>query len=557
MTHHKLHSCSSSEQLEDIVLRIYYDLSSCKSIEGLIQKTFSNLTYTEIVELSFIIKDIIQNNLDKSTHIKQIVLAIEYINMKNNNCDINNLEKNRGQIYPVCFSNNDGRICKSQMNGITQQDPNCKKMCQNVFSECGVSENDECNNFCYQENTDIFSECINNSSIKNATIKNLSTNILVPLVTNMLNEINDVSSIENLLNKYFVSLKSYVDILAYKIKEILKSGNSKNLIVQQIVLEIENVMMNNIKGTETKEFYVPGVMGGNYYGSIPSSSVFGNGNLYCSNNTSNNKSNKLYGKSNNTSNYLYVNSNYTLSFINNGNIFNITTPLQNPLGNSQPINGNDVNIMITPWQGIVFYNSNMTINWFFNSGNNVTFTSLVYDDVNVSVYLTTNTGNVYLYGGNVPGVIVGNSPGVIVGNSPGVMRGNSPGVIGGNVPGVIVGNSPGVMRGNSPGVIGGNVPGVNVPGVIVGNSPGVMRGNSPRVIGGNSPGVMRGNSPGPNRRNVPGVMRGNSPGPNRRNVPGVMGGNVPGVMGGNVPGVMGGNVPGTNRRNVPGVMRDN
>ena len=394
MTHHKLHSCSSSEQLEDIVSRIYYDLSSCKSIEGLIQKTFSNLTYTEIVELSFIIKDIIQNNLDKSTHIKQIVLAIEYINMKNNNCDINILEKNRGQIYPVCFSNNDGRICKSQMNGITQQDPNCKKMCQSVFSECGVSENDECNNFCYQGNTDIFSECINNSSIKNATIKNLSTNILVPLVTNMLNEINDVSSIENLLNKYFVSLKSYVDILAYKIKEILKSGNSKNLIVQQIVLEIENVMMNNIKGTETKEFYVPGNV-------IPTP-IFNNAVLYG-------------GVVMNSGNYLKSsNGNYTAVMQGDGNfvIYNPsgaavwalqTVKVNNYIAGSSAVMQNDGNFVIYSPSGNALWATGTMIPGSIavmqNDGNFVIYSpsglSLWSTQTGVQPYITSPPSEVY------------------------------------------------------------------------------------------------------------------------------------------------------------------
>lgn len=105
MTHRKLHSCLTNEQLEEIVSRMYSELSSGKSIEGLLQKYFSNLTYLEIVSLSSKINNIINNTtLPTTQKIENIVLEIETINMKNNKCKSKMTLENYGNFQ--CVKNN-------------------------------------------------------------------------------------------------------------------------------------------------------------------------------------------------------------------------------------------------------------------------------------------------------------------------------------------------------------------------------------------------------------------------------------------------------------------
>ena len=120
-----------------------------------------------------------------------------------------------------------------------------------------------------------------------------------------------------------------------------------------------------------------------------------NQRIYCMNNTTNNTDFKLYGVSYNPNNYLYVNSNFSLSFTNNGTTYDIDLPLANPV-NPQQIN-NSVNVSITVGgYGIMFWNENVNWNWYSNIKSD-NYIALVYDDRNLTVYLMTTKGNLYLY----------------------------------------------------------------------------------------------------------------------------------------------------------------
>ena len=117
--------------------------------------------------------------------------------------------------------------------------------------------------------------------------------------------------------------------------------------------------------------------------------------IYCMNNTTNNTDFKLYGVSYNPHNYLYVNSNFSLSFTNNGTTYDIDLPLANPVS-PQQIN-NSVNVSITVGgYGIMFWNENVNWNWYSNIKSD-NYIALVYDDRNLTVYLMTTKGNLYLY----------------------------------------------------------------------------------------------------------------------------------------------------------------
>ena len=173
-----------------------------------------------------------------------------------------------------------------------------------------------------------------------------------------------------------------------------------------------------------------------------------------------NMNSKLYGLSGNLNNYLYLNSDYSISFTANGNTYNIKFPnifnnLNNTPGNNTPdyvpfpvmisesntpvgsstiefvkiisyikdppykttyIN-NDINsdIFVSSAVPNIFYNLKITMNsWGLTFSNendinfiigtcpqsickNITYTSLVYDDINLNVYLTTNDINKKLY----------------------------------------------------------------------------------------------------------------------------------------------------------------
>ena len=175
MTYHKLHSCSTKEQLEEIVSRMYPELSSGKSIEGLLQKYFSNLTFIEITSLAFKVKDIIYSEMLTQHKIKKIVLEIEYINMKNNKCgkmSLGNYHCGKSmslENYDVpynqkCFSTDgSGQMCLSEMNGISPTNPNCVKKCQQKFTDCGGTDDDECDSYCSGFNT-AFSNCSGDGS---------------------------------------------------------------------------------------------------------------------------------------------------------------------------------------------------------------------------------------------------------------------------------------------------------------------------------------------------------------------------------------------------------
>jgi hypothetical protein len=88
-----------------MITRIYSDLSSGKSIQDLLQKYFSNLTYLEILSLSSKINNIINNTtLPTTQKIENIVLEIETLNMKNNKCKSKMTLENYGNFQ--CVKNN-------------------------------------------------------------------------------------------------------------------------------------------------------------------------------------------------------------------------------------------------------------------------------------------------------------------------------------------------------------------------------------------------------------------------------------------------------------------
>ena len=220
MTYHS--SCSTNEQLEEIVSNMYSEILSGKSIEGLLQKYFSNLTFREITSLAFTVKDIINSRHHRNYKIKRIVLEIESINMIHNKCgkmSSGNYDGNMSNVPSNIFSNTQSNVPS------------------NIFSN--VPSNILSNK---QSNTPS-----NVQSNTPSNVQKIKESILVPLVKDMLLELKSKKvSVEDLLNTYLPSsLSGEFGTLSNRIKLILNSSNSVDKTVKDIVLEIEKVMMGN------------------------------------------------------------------------------------------------------------------------------------------------------------------------------------------------------------------------------------------------------------------------------------------------------------------------
>ena len=228
MTYHS--SCSTNEQLEEIVSNMYSEILSGKYIELLLQKYFSNLTYIEIEKLACTVKDIIYSRHHRNYKIKRIVLEIESINMIHNKCgkmSSENYDGNMSNVPSNIFSNTQSNVPSNIFSNVPS----------NILSN---KQSNTPSNVLSNTPSNVLSNTPSN-------VQKIKESILVPLVKDMLLELKSKKvSVEDLLNTYLPSsLSGEFGTLSNRIKLILNSSNSVDKTVKDIVLEIEKVMMGN------------------------------------------------------------------------------------------------------------------------------------------------------------------------------------------------------------------------------------------------------------------------------------------------------------------------
>jgi hypothetical protein len=244
MTYHS--SCSTNEQLEEIVSNMYSEILSGKSIEGLLQKYFSNLTHREITSLAFTVKDIINSIHHRNYKIKRIVLEIESINMIHNKCSkmsSENYDGNMSNVPSNIFSNTQSNVPSNIFSNVPSNILSNKQ--SNILSN---KQSNTPSNVLSNTPSNVLSNTPSNVlSNTPSNVQKIKESILVPLVKDMLLELKSKKvSVEDLLNTYLPSsLSGEFGTLSNRIKLILNSSNSVDKTVKDIVLEIEKVMMGN------------------------------------------------------------------------------------------------------------------------------------------------------------------------------------------------------------------------------------------------------------------------------------------------------------------------